>query len=518
MKFSRFSNISVATAVALISLAIAAGAAIFSLTMNHYLLLTVIDEVFEESMLDGVRSLSLAASRALVLSHKAALEQRAEGYISVQVYDMDGKCRYAFGSIEKPRFVPVARPSVVYREPGKVHVVLPIIEPAMDSEVVSGTEKIGYLYAVASTSWKDKIVKAAGTTLVVGTTVAIAGSILVLAFVFRKIASYAQKITSKMASILSVNRVTEENKLHLSSRLREIRIAIDTYNTVIDRLIRLDWANRAMIDNLRREAETSVRKRRRMAALIAHEMKTPLAALGTSLHRTVDYILECQRMSLMDKEVAEHLLAETLHLRSKIDALHAHVDNAASVAGGSSPKVCFVRFCVHSWMSGLKLMASDLLPNRRISFFMRTETATFYSDPEKLNEIACIFLDNAGKHTTKEAEIGVHVQCTDRELSFGVSDTGPGIEPDLLVRLLDGFVRIYDRHWQGDGLHMASQLAEALGGRMQVMSEVGRGSFFEVIVPNQKTDLQLSDALPRMNSGASLAIQNNLTSSEHSVL
>jgi two-component system phosphate regulon sensor histidine kinase PhoR len=69
-----------------------------------------------------------------------------------------------------------------------------------------------------------------------------------------------------------------------------------------------------------------------------------------------------------------------------------------------------------------------------------------------------------------------------------VADNGPGIEPEHLPRLFERFYRVdkaRSREAGGTGLGLAlvKHIAQVHGGRVEVESEVGRGSTFRVLVP-----------------------------------
>ena len=70
------------------------------------------------------------------------------------------------------------------------------------------------------------------------------------------------------------------------------------------------------------------------------------------------------------------------------------------------------------------------------------------------------------------------------EVTVAVTDTGPGVEPDAAERIFRPF-------WSGDGggtglgLTIARELALALGGRLELESEPGRGSRFVLVLPVQ---------------------------------
>ena len=74
------------------------------------------------------------------------------------------------------------------------------------------------------------------------------------------------------------------------------------------------------------------------------------------------------------------------------------------------------------------------------------------------------------------------------EIAIRVSDTGIGIPPDQLDKIFDRFYQVDSSHTRagegtGIGLALSKELAELMGGRILVESEVGKGSQFTFVVP-----------------------------------
>ena len=70
------------------------------------------------------------------------------------------------------------------------------------------------------------------------------------------------------------------------------------------------------------------------------------------------------------------------------------------------------------------------------------------------------------------------------EVRVAVSDTGPGIEPDMEERIFRPFMS-GDGGGTGLGLTIARELAIALGGRLELQSKPGHGSRFVLVLPVQ---------------------------------
>ena len=121
-------------------------------------------------------------------------------------------------------------------------------------------------------------------------------------------------------------------------------------------------------------------------------------------------------------------------------------------------------------------------------------------DVTRLRQILVNLLDNAVKFTASgEVSAGVEVLSREGgrvELRFRVRDTGIGIPADRRERLFQPFsqadsstTRLYGG--TGLGLAISRRLAEGMGGRMWVESEVGGGSVFSFTILGQAAPREL---------------------------
>jgi signal transduction histidine kinase len=109
----------------------------------------------------------------------------------------------------------------------------------------------------------------------------------------------------------------------------------------------------------------------------------------------------------------------------------------------------------------------------------------FRTDPVRLEQILVNLLSNAVRHGPEGEAVVVRVAALDSEMRFAVSDRGPGIPPDLQGRIFEPFER-FDPHsgvGTGLGLPVSRRLAEVLGGRLTLQSDVGRGATFTLALP-----------------------------------
>lgn len=132
-------------------------------------------------------------------------------------------------------------------------------------------------------------------------------------------------------------------------------------------------------------------------------------------------------------------------------------------------------------------------------------------DRNMLNIILNNLLGNAVKFTD-HGEIAIELEATEEEAFIAVTDTGVGIDADFLPHLFDEFKQESDgltRSHEGSGLGLSitKRLVDLMGGTIEVESEKGKGSRFEVTFPRyieQRDVLEMSDALASAGHNVSL--------------
>jgi signal transduction histidine kinase len=116
------------------------------------------------------------------------------------------------------------------------------------------------------------------------------------------------------------------------------------------------------------------------------------------------------------------------------------------------------------------------------------KSASVLADPEKLQQIVINLLGNAVKFTEPGGSITLSSEFAGNCIEIKVADTGPGIPAEKLDRIFDPFVQAERRLNQpvqgvGLGLAISQDLAQAMGGKIIVESEVGEGSTFTLSLP-----------------------------------
>jgi signal transduction histidine kinase/ligand-binding sensor domain-containing protein/DNA-binding response OmpR family regulator len=148
----------------------------------------------------------------------------------------------------------------------------------------------------------------------------------------------------------------------------------------------------------------------------------------------------------------------------------------------------------------------------RFNIEIPQEAIICHFDPGHFDKIVANLLSNAFKFTPENGTVTLRAEKCADEVMITVSDTGPGIEAVHLPRLFDRFYQVKKSELQpgsGIGLALAKELTELHHGKIEVQSEVNRGSTFIIHLPV----LKLNGA-----SHPQIETISSLDESDHSIL
>jgi signal transduction histidine kinase len=123
-----------------------------------------------------------------------------------------------------------------------------------------------------------------------------------------------------------------------------------------------------------------------------------------------------------------------------------------------------------------------------------SELPCVQTDPARLAQVIDNLLSNAIKYSPEHSEVYVRVSETPSAITIAVRDQGIGIAPEDRERIFERYYRSANGRNIGGvglGLFITRALIENLGGRIEVDSELGRGSEFRVILPRSPSALSL---------------------------
>ena len=129
-------------------------------------------------------------------------------------------------------------------------------------------------------------------------------------------------------------------------------------------------------------------------------------------------------------------------------------------------------------------MAKSVIPNRIRLVEEYGELPPMVCNPSQLNQVFLNMITNASQAMAEEGTITVRTGHARGWVKIEIADTGAGIPPDVLPRI---FESLYTTKPPGEGtglgLSIAMDIVHAHGGDIQVHTEVGRGTTFEINLP-----------------------------------
>jgi len=243
-----------------------------------------------------------------------------------------------------------------------------------------------------------------------------------------------------------------------------------------------------------RESEAALREAARnkdaFLAMLAHELRNPLAPLTTSielLYRAV----EDPRMLI---EVTAIMERQLRHVTRLVDDLL----DAARISNGSI-RIERGPTSLARIIGEATEMHRRACKDRKITLTNTVDkSVTVDVDHVRLVQVLSNLLHNAVKFTDSGGRIDIHAQVYGRNVTITVEDTGVGIEATLLPVIFELFHRAGDeRGGLGVGLALCRQLVELHGGTITACArEQGIGTAFVIRLPDIVTDDLMQDKTP----------------------
>lgn len=235
-----------------------------------------------------------------------------------------------------------------------------------------------------------------------------------------------------------------------------------------DEIGRLSLAFNRMAHAL--EIQESLRKK--LTANAAHELRTPLAAMRGELEGMMDGLIPVAREQL------QSLHDETGKLTGIIAGIEELIQAEASVLSLKKEEIRlkpFLGAIVERYAAMFRSGGVEIL-------LLCEEEATIVADPDRLSQVLINLLGNSLKATAAGGRVTVRARVQGRDTLVSVEDTGCGIASDEIPFIFERFYR--GAHGgMGLGLSIVKELVEAHDGRIEVWSELGKGSIFTVILP-----------------------------------
>lgn len=241
---------------------------------------------------------------------------------------------------------------------------------------------------------------------------------------------------------------------------------------------------RAELASLRDQAVAEAERRSALIATVSHELRNPLHALaGLS-----ELLASDAGLGESQRSIAATLHRQVTQMARVTDDL---LDHSRLELGTIQPQVGPTR--MRDLVDDVIELARAGVGDRPVSVTADVDAAVpaiVTTDGSRIHQLVRNLVENAVKFTER-GRVDVSVSCTEHiaercVLRISVRDTGPGIATDDLDRVFEPFhttAPTTGHSGAGIGLSVTRRILDMLDGTIELTSEVGRGSTFEVEIP-----------------------------------
>ncbi len=274
------------------------------------------------------------------------------------------------------------------------------------------------------------------------------------------------------ASILRALQSVEKAAQNITGSSLGLQIPKRGADDELDRLI--DSFN-AMSGRLK----ASFEQMRQFSTDVSHELRTPLTAIQGQLEVALFTATRKEQL----QEAIENALQDVERLSNLVRALLL----LSQSESGQIP--------MNKSLLDLNGLAGDLVDQFQIPAEAHEVKLTHTpaespvlceADSTQLERVITNLLSNAIKYTPAGGWVRACAERAGANVRLVVEDSGVGIPPDHLPHVFDRFYRVPDPNPEkglGLGLSFVAAIVRAHSGEIHVVSEVGKGSRFEVILP-----------------------------------
>jgi len=215
---------------------------------------------------------------------------------------------------------------------------------------------------------------------------------------------------------------------------------------------------------------------------ISHDFRTPLTLIIGPLSQILEEFRGSNKIYKQLKSVfhnAEHLLRLINQLMDFRKLENKQIKLQAAEGN-------IVKFCKEIYLSFRQYAEAA---NYSYNFFTSDEEIRVYYDRDKMEKVLYNIISNAFKYTPEGGEVNVVINQLPEAVNIVITDSGIGINKKYVERVFDRFYQISDennseiKRGTGIGLALSKGIIDLHKGKIEVISEEGRGSKFVINLP-----------------------------------
>ena len=291
-------------------------------------------------------------------------------------------------------------------------------------------------------------------------------------------------LASCIGFLFARNLVAPINRMTKTARaIKEGDLSARTDLHGEDEIARLGETFDEMAESVEKDRELE----RRLTTDVAHELRTPLMAIQSTVEAMVDGVFEAdaeRKIVLIGLVAATIALELLLSANSQYDAL-LKLSRLENRATPMKEEVVDVGELIQSIVSTHEAFVAD----SGLTFEYRAEKGVLVvGDPDMIRQATANLISNAVRYTPEGGHVSVTVSKGDIMASIAVRDTGIGLSPEEAKM-------VFSRFWRADagrnrasgglgiGLAVVKEIVDRHGGWVQVEGEKGKGACFTLHFP-----------------------------------
>lgn len=218
---------------------------------------------------------------------------------------------------------------------------------------------------------------------------------------------------------------------------------------------------------------------------VAHELRTPIAALSASL----DLVL--QDALTMPRDQLAAMVRTLGRSAMRLEALVENLLDAGSIEAGTFQVRALPTFLGRALQTALGLVQPVIdAKQQTVRVHVAREAETVVADARRTAQVLGNLISNASKYSPEGTAIEVGAVAEGGYVRVTVRDDGPGIPLDEQSRLFERFFRSRDVREQAGGLGLGLTICRAIvhaqGGEIGIASEPGKGTSVHFTIPKAR--------------------------------
>jgi two-component system, sensor histidine kinase len=275
---------------------------------------------------------------------------------------------------------------------------------------------------------------------------------------------------------ISLSPIQDSDPVLVAAAIRDVT---DRKRVEAELTLARETAERAreVANQARESADRANQAKSRFLATASHDLRQPLQTLAL-LSGTL-------RRMIIHENAEEVLSQQEQAIGAMSRLLNALLDISKLESGAVRAELS--DFKVASLLETLEREFANIAANKGLAFQVEPSAECAYSDPALVEQILKNLVSNAIKYT-RQGRVLLRCLRQNDSIRIEVRDTGIGIPQEQIAYIYDEFYQVgvppnSSRDGYGLGLSIVQRLVKLLDVRLEVASEVGKGSVFSLILP-----------------------------------